>query len=120
MATTEEYIQFVVEQIPNYDFVRYRKMFGEYMVYVNDKPLLLVCNNTVFVKKLEPIAKLMQNADVGIPYKSAKEHYLLDIEDTLLTENILSILEKITPIPKKKKNKGKSLFKDSSLYFVFI
>lgn len=56
-------------------------MFGEYMVYVNDKPVLLVCDNTVYVKKLPEIEELMSGTECGVPYDSAKEHYILDIED---------------------------------------
>lgn len=41
MATTKEYIEFVCDQIQGFGEVRYRKMFGEYMAYVNDKPVLL-------------------------------------------------------------------------------
>lgn len=52
MATSQEYIEFVCEQLVGVENVRYKKMFGEYMVYVNDKPVLLVCDNTVYVKKL--------------------------------------------------------------------
>ncbi len=103
MATSLEYIQFVCEQIHGNYAVRYKKMFGEYMVYVNDKPILLVCDNTVYVKKLKEINELMQNADSGLPYNGAKEHYILDIEDVELTASVVEILEKITPLPKKKK-----------------
>lgn len=51
MATTQDYMEYVRERLPECGDVRYRKMFGEYMVYVNDKPLLTVCDNTVFVKR---------------------------------------------------------------------
>ena len=51
MATSKEYIEFVCEQLDGIENVTYRKMFGEYMVYVNAKPLLIVCDNTVMVKK---------------------------------------------------------------------
>lgn len=80
-------------------------MFGEYMVYVNDKPVLLVCDNTVFVKKLPEIEELMSCAECGMPYDSAKEHYILDIEDRELTAKAVEILEQITPVPKKKAKK---------------
>ena len=59
MATSQEYIEFVCEQLVSIENVRYKKMFGEYMVYVNDKPVLLVCDNTVYVKKLPEIEELM-------------------------------------------------------------
>ncbi|MCI8291140.1 MAG: transcriptional regulator, partial [Clostridia bacterium] len=45
MATTNEYIEYVCEQIRGIGDVRYKKMFGEFMVYVNDKPVIIVCNN---------------------------------------------------------------------------
>lgn len=80
-------------------------MFGEYMVYVNDKPVLLVCDNTVFVKKLPEIGELMSGAGCGLPYGGTKEHYILDIENRELTAKAAQILERITPVPKKKNKK---------------
>ena len=41
MATTKDYIEYVCERLHGAGGLRYRKMFGEYMVYVNDKPVLL-------------------------------------------------------------------------------
>ena len=103
MATSKEYIEFVCEQLDGIENVTYRKMFGEYMVYINDKPLLTVCDNTVFVKKVPELATVMANAAVGCPYEGAKEHYILDIDDTALTAQVIAILEPITPVPKKRK-----------------
>ena len=104
MATSQEYIEFVCEQLVGIENVRYKKMFGEYMFYVNDKPILLVCDNTVYVKKLPEIEELMSGAECGVPYDSAKEHYILDIEDRELTAKAVGILERITPVPKKKES----------------
>ena len=106
MATSKEYIEFVCEQLAGTENVRYRKMFGEYMVYVNDKPILLVCDNTVMVKKLPEIAELMADAECGYPYDGAKEHYILDIENRELVRNAVEILERITPVPKKRIKKN--------------
>lgn len=101
MATDLSYIQFVCDQLHGQS-VRYKKMFGEYMVYVDDKPVLLVCDNTVFVKKLPAIAEFMSGAECGYPYDGAKEHYILDIENTELTEKAVEVLKEVTPLPKKK------------------
>lgn len=105
MATSQDYIEFVCEQIRGNYAVRYKKMFGEYMVYANDKPVLLVCDNTVYVKKLAEIAELMEGAQLGVPYGGAKEHYVLDIENPELTNEVITVLERITPLPKKKPKK---------------
>lgn len=105
MATTLEYIEYVCEQIHGVGYIRYRQMFGEYMVCINDKPILLVCDNTVFVKKLDCIQEKMKNVSTGFPYDGAKEHYILDIDNKKLSHEVIHILEKITPLPKPKKSK---------------
>ena len=105
MATDLSYIEYVCEQIHGNYAIRYKKMFGEYIVYANDKPVLLVCDNTVYVKKLNELSDIMQNADCGIPYDGTKEHYILDIDNSELFERVIAILEQVTPLPKKKSKK---------------
>ena len=105
MSTSKEFVEYVCEQIHEVGFLRYKKMFGEYMIYVNDKPILLVCDNTVYIKKLDCLAELMKEAPTAIQYPGAKERYILDIENHQLAKEIISILEPITPLPKPKKKK---------------
>lgn len=107
MATTADYIEFVMEsigEIRGMEF-RYKKMFGEYCVYANDKPVLLICDNTVYVKMLPCIEGLMDNILTNPPYNGAKPHYLLDIEDGELMKNVIVVLEQNTPLPKPRKKK---------------
>jgi len=105
MATSKEFIEFVCDQIAGIGDIRYRKMFGEYLVYVNEKPVITVCDNTAFVKEVEEIADKMQKAEKGYPYEGAKEHYILDIDHAEFCKEIVTILEKVTPLPKKKNKK---------------
>lgn len=107
MATNQEFIEFVCEQINDTWDIRYKKMFGEYMVYINNKPILLVCDNVVYVKMLEQIKDLMQDTKKGHPYNGAKEHYILDIDDREFSKEVINILEPITPLPKPRKKKIK-------------
>jgi len=103
MATTKEYVEYICEQIEGVGIIRYKKMFGEYMVYVDEKPVLLVCDNTVFVKMLEVIKEKMKNAQTGYPYNGAKEHYILDIENEAFSKEIITDLLPVTQIPKSRK-----------------
>ncbi len=103
MATTNEYIEYVCEQIQGVGEIRYQKMFGEYMVYVNQKPVIIVCDNVPFVKMLDCIKEKMQDAETGYPYKGEKEHYVLDIDNCEFCKDVVCEIEKVTPIPKKKK-----------------
>ena len=100
MATSRDYLEFVCEQLAGTGRVRSRRMFGEYMVYVNDKPLLLVCDNTVFVKMLPALAEVLADASAAPPYEGGRPHYILDMDDRELVRTVVGILEPITPLPK--------------------
>lgn len=102
MATDKGYIEFVCEQLQGLN-PQYKKMFGEYMVYVDEKPVFTVCDNNVFVKKHEAVKDLMAEAECGCPYEGAKEHYILDIENRELALKVAEILKEVTPLPKKRK-----------------
>jgi TfoX/Sxy family transcriptional regulator of competence genes len=106
MATTVDYIEYVYEQVRGTGAVRYKKMFGEYMVYVNDKPILLVCDDTVFVKMLPALDALMADAERGTPYDGAKEHYVLDIDNAELAQEVVAALLPVKAIPKPRKKRG--------------
>ncbi len=105
MATSIDFINYICEQINGVGEIRYIKMFGEYLIYVNEKPLITVCDNMAFIKKLDVISELMKDAEVGFPYKGAKEHYILDIDNRELSKTVIEKVEKVTPIPKKKNKK---------------
>lgn len=108
MPSTVETIEFICDQITDLGEVRYKKMFGEYMAYLNDKPIFLVCNDTLFVK-INAVTTALMGADSskGFPYNGAKEHYIIeDIDNRVFMQKLAIELEKITPVPKpRKKNK---------------
>lgn len=105
MATTKEYPDFVCTQLAEIRSVDYRRMFGEYQIYVNDRPVLLVCDNTVFVKNHPALAQLLADAPEGAPYPGAKPQKILDVENRALTEQVLEILERVTPVSKRRAQK---------------
>ena len=105
MATGREYIDFVLEQLEGFGALRERKMFGEYMVYLNDRPILSVCDNTVFVKMRPELDEWTRDAERGYPYEGAKECWILDVEDRALLERVIPLLESLTPLPKPRKRK---------------
>jgi len=106
MSTTQDYMDFLFDQIDNRWNKRYKKMFGEYMFYINEKPILLVCDNTVYVKKLDCISTLIPKENKGFPYNGSKKHYIVIVENRELLDNVISELEKVIAIPVKKKKNG--------------
>ena len=106
MASSIEFVEFVCEQIGGVGIVRHKKMFGEYMVYCNDKPIILICDDTAFVKiLLETTSVLGDTYKQGYPYNGAKLHYVVDVDDKDKMCEIAVVLEKITSVPKLKKKK---------------
>jgi uncharacterized protein YdhG (YjbR/CyaY superfamily)/TfoX/Sxy family transcriptional regulator of competence genes len=105
MATAQDYIEFAAERLAPCGDIRYKEMFGEYMVYVNEKPLVLVCDGVAYVKMLPCLDGLLSGR--GCPYDGAKEHYILDIEDSELTEKVIALLNEHTPMPGPKAKKRK-------------
>lgn len=106
MATTLTYIDYVCEQLDGVGEISYKKMFGEFLVYLNGKPVITVCDNTCYVKKLPCTENLLSTSEVGYPYTNAKEHFVLNIDDAELSKEVIIELEKVTPLPKKKKTKS--------------
>ncbi|MDR0902016.1 MAG: hypothetical protein LBM92_04515 [Opitutaceae bacterium] len=102
MATDPDYIEYVLENLAGLDATR-KKMFGEYMIYLGGKPVLLVCDNTVFIKKHSFLED--ENLEAGHPYQGAKEHYILNPEEKSTLRRIASWAEKITPLPKPRKKR---------------
>lgn len=105
MATSTDYIEFVAKRVDKFGAIRTRKMFGEYMVYLNDRPIFSVCDNTVFVKKFPELSEIMNGSACGFPYDGAKESYILDIENDGLLEKVVPLLGEIVLLPKPKKKK---------------
>lgn len=103
MASTLDYAEYVMDQLSGVGVLRARKMFGEYMIYVNEKPVVLVCDNICYVRKHQIIMELMADAECGCPYEGCKEYYILDIDHATDARRIVSLLETVTDYPKKKK-----------------
>jgi TfoX/Sxy family transcriptional regulator of competence genes len=80
-------------------------MFGEYLIYSNGKPVVLVCDNTAFVKIHDCVNPYLTNAEKGFPYDGAKEHYIVDVDNSELLSTLVRELEKVIPIPKPRKKK---------------
>ncbi len=109
MATSKLFIDYVYQQLERFGEVRYQKMFGEYMVYVQERPIFIVCDNTVFVKMKNENRHLFPSIVPASPYPSAKPHYVVDTDDRDLLLELVSIMVPITPIPKSKNKKQSTL-----------
>ena len=107
MASDEEFVRFIAEQIERVGNVRYRKMFGEYALYCNEKVVALICDNQLFVKPTEAGRGFIGDVVEAPPYPSAKPSFLVEdrFEDREWLSELIRLTEKELPPPVKKKRK---------------
>ena len=108
MATTKEYIQFVLEQLDGIDDVTCKKMFGEYGLYLNGKMFASVCDDMLFVKLTTAGRALVPDCPLAPPYPGAKDCLLIESVDD---RDLLCALAETTcselPMPKPRKKISK-------------
>ena len=104
MASSKEYLDFILEQLSGLDDVSYRAMMGEYILYYRGKIVGGIYDDRFLVKPTKSAAAMMPNADTELPYEGAKEMLLVDNVDNreFLTELLTAMYEEL-PEPKKKK-----------------
>ena len=73
MASSKEYLDFILEQLSELDDVSHRAMMGEYIVYYRGKVVGGIYDDRFLVKPTKSAAAMMPNADVELPYDGAKE-----------------------------------------------
>lgn len=103
MATAPGTIEYLCDQLAGSGDIRARKMFGEYMIYCNDKPVLIVCDDRPMVKMLPVLEPLLKDRPTAPPYEGAKDHYVLDPDDRETLREAVRLAEEVTPVPKKRK-----------------
>ena len=108
MASSKEFIDFVSDQVASAcDDIRYRKMFGDYMLYCAGRPVFLVCDDTVYVKQIPETMAIFSahgvSPDAGVPYNGARPHWILDIENIALSVDMARELARVLPLPRPKK-----------------
>lgn len=104
MASTKEYLDFVLEQLSGLDEISYRAMMGEFILYYRGRVFGGIYNDRLLVKPVPTAAELMPDASMEFPYDGAKEMILVDDVDNraFLCELVESMWEEL---PEKKKKK---------------
>ena len=81
MATTKDYLQYILDQISDLDNITYRQMMGEYILYYNWKIIWWIYDNRLLLKSTDKVKKLINNLEMQIPYPWAKEMIYVDNVD---------------------------------------
>ena len=105
MASSKDYLEYILDQLSGLDAVSYRAMMGEYVIYYRGKIVGGIYDDRFLVKPVKSAAAMMPDAELELPYEGAKEMLLVDDVDN--REFLCELLEAMyddLPAPKKRKN----------------
>ena len=103
MASSKEYLDFILEQLSDLNEVSYRAMMGEYIIYYRGKVVGGIYDDRFLVKPTKSAVAMMPDANRELPYEGAKEMLLVDDVDNkkFLTELLEAMYEEL-PAAKKR------------------
>ena len=78
MASSKEYLDFVLEQLSELDDISYKAMMGEFIIYYKGKIVGGVYDDRFLVKPVKAAKDMMPEAELELPYEGAKEMILVD------------------------------------------
>ena len=107
MASDQNFVDFVIEQIQNTGTISAKKMFGEYGIYGDGKLFGLICDNKLFIKPTSEGRQFIGDPTECPPYEGAKPSFLIEekIEDVEWLSKLVKITLDNLPEPKIKKQK---------------
>ena len=106
MASSKEYLDFILEQVSELDNVSYKAMMGEFIIYYKGKIIGGIYDDRLLVKPVQSAINYMPNAVYELPYDGVKEMLLVDDVDN--KEFLIGLFDAMyddLPAPKPKKKK---------------
>ena len=106
MASSKEYLDFILDQLSELDGISWRKMMGEYILYRHGKIVGGIYDDRFLVKPTRSAAAMMPYAGMEIPYEGAKEMLLVDnVENREFLRELLEAMDGELPAPKPGKSR---------------
>ena len=104
MASSKEYLDFILEQVSELDNVSYKAMMGEFIIYYKGKIIGGIYDDRLLVKPVQSAINYMPNAVYELPYDGAKEMLLIDdVDNKEFLIGLFDALYDDLPAPKPKK-----------------
>lgn len=106
MASSKEYLDFILEKLSDLEEITYRAMMGEFIIYYRGKIVGGIYDDRFLVKPVKSAINYMPKAKYELPYEGAKEMLLVDeVDDKAFLTGLLNSMYDELPAPRKKKKK---------------
>ena len=103
MASSKDYLDYILDQLSGLDDISYRTMMGEYIIYYRGQVVGGIYDDRFLVKPTKSAAAMMPNADVELPYEGAKGMLLVDnVDNKDFLRELLETMYEELPAPKRK------------------
>ena len=103
MASSKEYLEYILDQLSGLDDISYRFMMGEYIIYYRGKVVGGIYDDRFLIKPVKPAVAMMPDAEMELPYEGAKEMLLVDdVENREFLYELLEMMYDELPVPKKR------------------
>ena len=104
MASSREYLDFILEQLPGTEDISYRAMMGEYILYYRGKIVGGIYDDRLLVKPTKRAIAMMPDAETELPYEGAKPMLLVDdVENREFLRELMEAVYEDLPAPGKKR-----------------
>ena len=104
MASSKEYLDFILDQFSELEEMSYRPMMGEYILYYRGKIIWGIYDNRLLLKPVKVVLDQLGQTRLERPYEGAKEMILLeDLEDKSFLARLIRDMYEVLPAPKVKK-----------------
>lgn len=104
MASSKEYLDFILDQFSELEEISYRQMMGEYILYYRGKIIGGIYDNRLLLKPVKVVMDQLEQTRLERPYEGAKEMILLeDLEDKSFLAGLIRDMYEVLPAPKAKK-----------------
>lgn len=106
MATHQDFVDYVAEQVALGDRLTNKRMFGEYAFYVDGKVVAFACDNSLFVKPSAAAGHIVSTLPRRPPYPGAKDYLVADelLDDAELIRQLMLETAVLLPAPKPRKS----------------
>jgi len=106
MASSKEYLDFILEQLSELEEIAYRAMMGEYIIYYREKIVGGIYDDRLLVKPVKSAIEYMSNVEYELPYDGAKEMLLVgDVDNKEFLTGLFETMYDELPVPKPQKKK---------------
>ena len=104
MASSEEYLEYVLENLSDLDDISYRAMMGEYILYYRGKIIGGIYDDRFLIKPVKSARAMLPDGKMVLPYEGAKEMILVeDIENGEFLKELVEAMYDELPSPRKRR-----------------